>query len=207
MLNLDFSSYIFDFDGVLFDTNNIKEKAIRKAVEKNSDDQNLVATFLEYFTSNNGLSREYKINKFFNSLESKLILTDYNSILDSSLLDALPCDCSLELVKKLHNLNKNIFILSGGEESEIMKILTKFNILECFVSIYTSNTPKSSALEIIKENKEECIFFGDSAIDYQAAQSANVKFLFVRKYSQDNYMKNFFLGDGSINSLCELKIL
>ena len=54
-----FEHYIFDFDGVIFDTNSLKEKNIFKAVSL--FEPGSAQSFTKFFTQNNGIPREEKI--------------------------------------------------------------------------------------------------------------------------------------------------
>ena len=47
----DYKTYIFDFDGVILDSNFIKKNAISKSVTSFIDDIEKI-TFVEYFISN-----------------------------------------------------------------------------------------------------------------------------------------------------------
>ena len=71
---------IFDFDGVIVDSNEIKKKCIYMSVKKNTSKFH-ATKFTEYFVSNNGIPRKIKIEKYFNKKRSHKILNDYNELL------------------------------------------------------------------------------------------------------------------------------
>ena len=74
-----------DFDGVVCDTNTLKERNISEAYKYVFGNYN--KKFVEFFTKNNGIPRELKLNCYFNSdvIENK-ILKKY-SILNQTLLN------------------------------------------------------------------------------------------------------------------------
>ena len=60
--------YIFDCDGVIFDSNQLKIDAMRKALNKQFDNARLVTMCLDYFSHNFGKSRFHHIDHFLNSI-------------------------------------------------------------------------------------------------------------------------------------------
>ena len=68
-----YKSVIFDFDGVILDSNNIKKESIREAAFGILSQQKL-NEFVTYFTDNNGIPREGKIAKF-------IVGNDFNEVL------------------------------------------------------------------------------------------------------------------------------
>ena len=59
-----YNTFIFDFDGVILDSNFVKKEAIYKSVINFTDIEN-AKKFVNYFIDNSGIPREKKINKFF----------------------------------------------------------------------------------------------------------------------------------------------
>ena len=72
----DFSTYIFDCDGVILNSNFIKEQNIEEVVSQYLSG-NRLTNFLNYFNSNSGIPREVKIKKFIKSSKTQdLILNE-----------------------------------------------------------------------------------------------------------------------------------
>ena len=190
MKNLyNFDDYIFDFDGVIFDTNFIKKDAITYASKDylNQDDLN---KFINYFLLNSGIPREKKIFKFFDKNTSKIINDNYSSYLLKSLLNADIVPGVYNFIKNLYNKNKYIHILSGGNINEIKLILNKNNMIKYFNNILAGPNDKQTNLNKLN-CKNTTVFFGDSLHDYDIAMINKLNFVFVYGFTiQNDWNKN-----------------
>ena len=75
-----YSNIIFDCDGVILDSNKIKERNIYKVSSKYLFESKLTE-FIEYFNSNPGIPREGKIEKYIHNKSTITnILKEYNSL-------------------------------------------------------------------------------------------------------------------------------
>lgn len=170
-----------DFDGVICDTNRLKENNIKEAYKYVFGHYN--DDFVHFFTSNNGLPREMKLSKYFNApnLEKK-ILTKYYS-LNKNLLSAKLNDGFLDYLKI--NTKSDIFVLSGGDYTEITSFLKKNKILHLFNDVLTGPETKSENLSKFHVNSED-LFIGDSKHDYFVAKEYSLNFIFMSEYSQES---------------------
>lgn len=170
-----YQTYIFDFDGVIADSNAIKEKAINKSVD-NFTEKETRQKFLEFFIANNGIPREIKVNKFFSKNISEKILSEYSKILKKELRKVNLIKGVKDFIVSLED--KDLYILSGGDKREITDILEEKKIKNYFKKVLAGPEKKDkNFLEINKKGK--IIFFGDSAIDYQLAKENNLDFIFL----------------------------
>lgn len=176
-----YSDYIFDFDGVLFDTNFIKKDAIYYA-SKNYLNKKKLNYFVEFFLINSGIPREIKVSKFFNKSISKKILENYSKYLSINLSKAKKVPYACKFIKKLFNDGKNIHILSGGNVDEIKLILKKNNMLAYFENILAAPVDKQTNYEKINI-KNKAIFFGDSLHDFKIALANSLDFVFIYGYT------------------------
>ncbi len=193
MFHLDIENYsniIFDFDGVVMDTNSVKYENIKKSVKKYCDKVK-AKEVIEYFTTNSGIPREIKINRFFDQKTSTLILEDYN-LLNSQTLSKVPLTEGFRTFLTLINSYKiNVFILSGGDQKEIEALLRQKGIIEKFDLIMSGPKTKQENLNIHK-TREKSLYIGDSKVDYEIAKQFNFDFIFVYEYSQFYQWKEFF---------------
>ena len=181
-----YNIYLFDFDGVIFDTNFIKKNAIFSASKDYLNSEQLLA-FVNYFLFNSGIPREIKIANFFDKNKSKIIQKNYSNILKNDLLLSKKIPGILNFLKKIKNENKKIHILSGGNLNEIIKILDKNKMLKYFDEILAGPNDKQINLDKLNVNKNT-IFFGDSYHDYTLALKNNIDFVFVYGFSiQDDW--------------------
>ena len=176
-----YSNYIFDFDGVIFDTNFIKKKAIYESTKifLNKDD---LDKFVNYFLNNSGIPREIKISKFFDEITSKKIQNKYSELLYKNLLSAKKVPGIINLLTRITKFNKKIHILSGGNLDEILMILKNNKMLKYFDEILAGPIGKQQNLNNLKLNNNT-IFFGDSYHDYEIALQNDLDFVFVYGFS------------------------
>lgn len=192
---MDFTNYktvIFDFDGVIVDSNEIKKQAITTAAKAHSN-SDYAENFVEYFICNNGIPREIKINKFYpNSLTSQSILADYNKALEQSISTMALTEGFADFIVALkRQANPQCYVLSGGTQSEVRRIIDYHKLGALFVEIYGGPLTKNENIQKIPLN-EKTLFIGDSIVDYEVAVQNNIDFAFMYGYSQFNQWRDFF---------------
>jgi len=186
-LHLDkYKRFIFDFDGVVVDSNFAKEDAIKEAV-KILEPSKTHHEFLDYFTNNNGLTREHKIKKYFNNSEGNRVLLRYSEILNKKFYECSLISGVEDFIRKLHKSKLSLIILSGGDEKEIKKYLNIKGLNNIFEYVLGGPVSKRDNLKNLTEVSES-IFFGDSQVDYDLAKEFGLDFVFVYGASS---MKNW----------------
>ena len=197
------SDYILlDFDGVIFDTNELKESAISEASKKFCNDS-YHRVFIDFFTKFNGIPRLNKIEKFFPN-EKLEILKKYNQILNATYMNANLTKGALGFLEMLHINKKNTFIISGGEHKEIINLLKKNRLENFFDEILCAPYLKKDILK--KFSYKKSFFIGDSKVDYESALVNKINFCFMYRYTQFYNWKEFFANKDIfiIKSLGEL---
>lgn len=184
----NYKNIIFDFDGTIAHTNDIKKLSIKKAVAPYCS-KVFLEEFIDYFTHNNGLPREEKINKFFDKNNCKQILKEYNSLLSEVKKVQLTIGVK-DFINKIEKTHK-LFILSGGDKQEIINILDYHNITSKFDAIYTAPKNKYDNIKNI-ETANKTLYFGDSIIDYEISKIFNCDFVFIYGYTQFDGWKEYY---------------
>lgn len=184
----DYKTYIFDFDGVILDSNFIKKNAISKSVTTFIDDIEKIA-FVEYFISNSGLPREKKIRDFFSIEDTNKILKKYENYLNIDLYNADFVLGVIKFITLLKDKSKDILILSGGDQNEIIRFLEYNKLSSLFNEVYGSPKSKHENLKSINLTKP-VIFFGDSEQDYKVSVDHGLDFIFVSDYTIINNWKH-----------------
>lgn len=175
-----------DFDGVISDSNHAKERNIAEAYFNifgvNNDE------FVNYFTSNNGLPRESKLNFYFGDadIENKL-LKEYERLNSSLLFQDLTAGLKEFLA---YYSDERLMVLSGGDKHEIERYLRKNGLYNVFENIFAGPQTKSQHLGVLGVNSGD-IFIGDSRHDYEVAKKHGIKFVFLYKYSQEKLPLDF----------------
>jgi len=177
---MGYRQILLDFDGVVCDSNGLKEMNILKAAEKVVS-RDVALQFQQYFTSNNGIPREIKINHFFKDAQiAESILQDYEALnknlVNASLVPGI--ETFLE-----SNKAAEITIISGGVESEIKHYLQQHNLDKYIARVLCGPKTKEENLQTIAIN-ESCVFIGDSLHDFEVAEKFSVDFIFIYGYTQ-----------------------
>jgi phosphoglycolate phosphatase-like HAD superfamily hydrolase len=185
----------WDFDGVLINSNLVREIGFKKCLD--SFPENQVAQLLEFHRINGGLSRYVKFKYFFENIRKESVsdikITDLANCFSKIMIDKL-CDTNLLIKETIDfikfNTNNYIFhITSGSDQKELRFICDELKITKYFESIHGSPTPKNQLVkELICSNKydrEECVLIGDSINDFDAAIQNGVYF---RAYNATKYI-------------------
>ena len=188
----DFSTIIFDCDGVILDSNQVKTEAFRKTLAKYKKAN--VDKFINYHINNGGISRYKKFEHFFLEIEKK----DPLQFLDNTLSDfsehviggLLSCDINpaLKILKETYPLQKWA-VASGGDQEELREVFYKRSIDKYFdLGIYGSPAPKEELVKRIlrktNDERSKILFIGDSKYDFEVAKDFELKFLFVEEWSE-----------------------
>ena len=192
---------IFDFDGVILDSNNVKTIAFKNISKRFGEGKSLA--LVNYHIKNGGVSRFVKIKWFVeNVLKNKNedlirnLVEEYGNEVSKSLESCSFRTDLFELKKKLKNTQWSI--ASGGKQDEIINLLEKKLLLEIFDNgIYGSPTPK---MEIVKKTifnaernmKNKFVLIGDSYYDYKCAKENGIKFIFASDWSDIKKPKELF---------------
>lgn len=176
---------IFDFDGVILESLDVKRKAFLQAYEDYPEHADAIST---YHLQNGGVSRYEKFvhinNNILHIQINEQILNELADRFSKAVFDEmLRCPYvrgALELIEVQH-MNKKLFIASGSPEKELRLIVRERGISHYFKAVY--GTP-ASKVEIIarilydeKLEKDEVIFVGDAMTDYNSAKKTDVPFI------------------------------
>ncbi len=199
-----YKSIIFDCDGVILNSNEIKTESFRKVLSE--FDTNAVKEFINYHKNNGGISRYIKLDYFLTKIlpkyseapvnkKDKLIslLEDYGKECKKSLLN---CEVAEDLAK-LKALTYNIpwLIVSGGDQKELRDTFKNKNLSKFFNGGIFGSPEKK--IDIIKREEKHglinypAIFLGDSKIDYLVAKKLNIDFLFVTQWTDFKEFKSY----------------
>jgi HAD superfamily hydrolase (TIGR01549 family) len=196
MTNVNYNQYdifIFDCDGVILDSNDFKNQIFLESVKHYSLKN--ISKFEKFIKVNKGLSRYYFYEYFFSEiakLENKKKLTEYKKALNfynkKIKSDYKKCKYIPGVIKFIKKLTKkNIFVISGSNQKELIKVFKEKNIYNCFNKIYGS--PKSkidNAIELnLQIKSKKILYFGDSYYDYKVSKKIKSDFIFISGYSDD----------------------
>lgn len=185
-------SIIFDFDGVIIDSVDIKGDAFYELFAL--EGRRLQKISKDYHYKNLGISRYKKINYIIdNYLKNKInnkekYIKNFEKIVSHKINK---CNFIYGIKNFLKNNYKkyDFFISSATPSHELYDIVKKKKLSKYFIDTLGSPNNKFQHIKYILKNynynNRELIFIGDTYNDYLAAKSYNIKFIAIRnKYEQ-----------------------
>ena len=182
-----FKVILWDFDGVLLDSNSVRELGFRIALGGYPDSE--VESLLAFHRLNGGLSRYVKFRHFFETIRNESLSSEdlerLCSVFSRVMLDSLG-DPELLIPPTVSFVKKNfestrMHVVSGSDQHELRQLCRQLSLTKYFVSIHGSPTPKSKLVEELMEqhqyNQQETILIGDSINDFSAAMDNGIHFL------------------------------
>jgi len=176
----------WDFDGVLMDSNSVRDKGFVKVLSKFPENE--ISELLKFHRYNGGLSRYVKFRYFFENIRKEIVTEEliqqyaknFSDIMMDNLVDTnLLIKETLCFVKNNHQ-EYQMHIVSGSDGNELRFLCRKLTIDQYFLSIHGSPTPKKELItDLMKKhnyNKEECLMIGDSVNDWEAAEFNAIRF-------------------------------
>lgn len=189
---------IFDFDGVILDSANIKTEAFLELFEEYPKHQE---TIKEYHIEHQGITRFQKfewiykelLKKPYNEEIKQKLGEKFSEIVFSKIMETEEIPGAIEFLKILKTDDIPAFIASGTPDEELEKIVRDRGLSEYFKTIYGSNISKEEAIDRISEQEllpyPNLLFVGDAVTDYRAAKSRKVPFVAVYSEVMEDYWK------------------
>ncbi len=195
---------IFDFDGVILDSNEIKTQAF---IDLYKDyPSHIVKRVRTYHLQNQGIDRYRKIKYFEEELLNKEVDDIYLKQRAEIFKDLVFRKViKAKFIKGAKNfLKENLIrfdfhLASATPEDELKDITKKRDIDVFFKSIYGSPMKKEEILsKIISEydyNTREVVMIGDSKQDLIASKAKNVKFVAVNHKDNKSFRNEIVIND------------
>ncbi|OBS94231.1 haloacid dehalogenase [Vibrio tasmaniensis] len=193
MLQLsNYDVYIFDCDGVILDSNELKIEAMKNTLTGLFPALYPIEECVEYFRKNFGKSRFHHITHFLNAIltvpaEKKqeleqMILADFSKQCRALYLLA---DITPGFFDFLEQCQGRKYVASGSEQGELRDVFTERGLDNYFDGIFGSPTPKAELIKQILETEQNinAVMFGDAESDMLSAQANQIDFVFYAPYS------------------------
>ena len=185
------SIFIFDFDGVLADSVNIKTLAFRELYKEYGD--SVLSKVVEHHNANGGMSRFEKF-KYYHQNFLKIDLNEedieelsnkFSGLVIESVIRCSEIRGAEEYLKKSYRNNKLLFVNSATPEPEIREIIKRRRMNAYFTGVFGSPKSKLDNLRVILSDYnievDQIVFFGDALSDYDAANSLGCMFVGIGK--------------------------
>jgi len=188
MLDLTrFNAIIFDFDGVIAESTDIKTQAFAELYR--SHGEAVVSEVVRYHTENGGLSRYHKFRHFQHHLLNGPPLTPkeeseldrrFSELVVEAVINADAVPGANELIRQQYD-RVPLFIASGTPEDELKTIVKRRNLSPYFKQVRGAPKLKNALIaEILSDNKlqsESVLMIGDAMADYEGARENGTAFL------------------------------
>jgi len=176
---------IFDFDGVICESVEVKTEAFRKLFQ---DYPKQLDQILQFHMDNGGMSRfeKFKIicrdflRQELTEEHSKKLGRKFTEYSYQAVIAAPFVKGAGEFLEKYYKTFL-FFIVSGTPQEEMVSIVKEKGLEKYFKGVLGAPRLKGELLKLIllqnKLDKSEVIFVGDSRTDYEGAKEAGMKFI------------------------------
>lgn len=178
---------IFDFDGVVVESGEIKTQAFANLYREYGEV--VMAEVAKYHVLNGGMSRYHKFRYFQEELLEKSPLTTeeerqldqrFSELVVEAVIASAPVPGAAELIQREAG-RIPLFVASGTPETELNTIVVRRGLGSYFTAVRGSPTPKQKLIaDILTTHRlqpERVLMIGDALIDYQSAAVNNVAFI------------------------------
>src|SRR5690554_658189 len=190
----DYTTLVFDCDGVVLDSNKVKTEAFYQATLPYGEAA--AQAMVDYHVANGGVSRYKKFAYFLEQIAPhyakqqgpnlEALLQAYAGYVREGLLSCKVAPV-LEALRE-QTPNARWLIVSGGDQAELRDVFAQRGIAAWFDGgIFGSPDTKDEILarELASGNiQPPALFLGDSKYDYQAASAAGLGFVFLSGWSE-----------------------
>ncbi len=193
MLQLgDYDIYIFDCDGVILNSNQLKIEAMKNTLEAYFVDEILIEKCLSYFSNNFGKSRFHHVAYFLEKIfmiEAKekceierLILKGFSERCRTLYISAT---LTPNFTSFIDQCDGKRFVASGSEQEELRYVFHQRKLDKLFDGIFGSPVSKDDNIQRIieQEGNSNAVMFGDAESDMFAALKNGIDFVFYMPFS------------------------
>lgn len=182
----EIKAIVFDFDGVIAESVNVKTEAFAALFESYGKD--VVGQVVEYHLINGGVSRFEKIRYYYKNILQKPLSEEeldklcdrFSNIVVDKVVNSPFVPGAKEFLEKYYQRYK-FYVVSGTPQDELRQIVKRKNLERFFRKVMGSPRNKT---ELTKEtlsqdnfDRNQVVFIGDAITDYEAACNTGIKFV------------------------------
>ena len=204
MADLDsYKCWVFDCDGVLLDSNQVKSDAFFQTALPYGEEA--ATKLLHYHQTYGGVSRFRKFEYLFSDILNKSdfqpeledALNRFAKISYDGILSVAKAPGLGDLLDRIRGSGAQLFVVSGGMQSELRNVFRKRGLDKYFNEIFGSPDTKDQILEREFANgtmTHPAVFLGDSRYDYEISCNHGLEFIFASQWSEFVGWQQFFSG-------------
>jgi phosphoglycolate phosphatase-like HAD superfamily hydrolase len=189
----NYRSAVFDFDGVILDSNQGKLDAFRKTLA--GDSPEVVERFLAYHIENGGVSRYVKFEHYYRhmlgwkdyAVATAEALQRFGMFARQVLMEAEEIPGAIALLDTLRERSVPCFIVTGGAEDEVRDVVKERGLDRFFSRVLGAPATKKENLQKLADQEsllKPSVFYGDAKADLHAARAFDLAFIFVSGVSE-----------------------
>ena len=179
---------IFDFDGVIAESVQVKSDAFAELYKPYGSD--IVKKVVDHHETNGGMSRYEKIHLYHESFLNKTVTGEviatlanqFSDLVVEKVIAAPYVPGALEYIQKSYKHYK-LFISTGTPTGEMQIILKRRKIAKYFTDVFGSPEKKTVHVYNILSNynlkPDEVMYYGDSNSDLDAAKKSQIPFILI----------------------------
>ena len=191
---------VFDFDGVIVDSVNIKTEAFAEIYKPYG--QEIVDKVINHHVNNGGMSRFKKFKHYHNNFldmtidnsEIERMSFKFSNLVVTKVISSRWIIGIIEFLEKLSSKSIKCVIVSATPEKELIQIVRAREIEKYFSLILGSPSSKldnlKNALNISGVVEKDTVFFGDAMADWEASDKMGVQFVGVGDSIKDLLKEN-----------------
>jgi HAD superfamily hydrolase (TIGR01549 family) len=186
MMTKKYDAIVFDFDGVLVESVDVKTQAFGALYAEYGD--RIVEQVKAYHLIHGGVSRFEKFRYYHKVLlgkdltqEEEVKLGDrFSQYVEDAVVEAVYVSGAYELLEANYQ-STPLFVASGTPDQELKRIVSRRNMAHYFVSVHGSPAKKGAIIQDILSkydfDPDRVLMVGDAIADYEGAIAAGVKFV------------------------------
>lgn len=183
---MNIKAIIFDFDGVLVESVDVKTRAFAKLFDE--EGKEIVRKVTDYHLENGGVSRINKIKHYYGKFlqrslsEEKLeeLCETFSRLVVDEVISSTYVIGAKEFLDEFYS-RLDFYVASGTPDEELKDIIRCRGMDMYFKGVYGSPALKGEIAKTVLlqngYNTNEVIFIGDSVTDLEGAQQSGVRFV------------------------------
>lgn len=182
----DAAAIIFDFDGVILESVDVKTDAFRELFRAYPEHQEAIVAYHE---NHLGVSRYHKFAWIYQELlgmmlspsEEKRLGQQFSELVLGKLLECPMVPGTIELLEELKRLRIPTFVASGTPQEELEWLIERRDLGHYFEEVWGSPTEKPEIINHLiaryEFDRDRVYLIGDGLSDYMAARETSIRFI------------------------------